>query len=225
MMTHAAGNVFGLFKEKTENYRGVTGGQLVSQENYAKDPRKGYLGSSQWLIANALKPNDLLGIANARPDLFGNALHQFLATASQHLATMTFVGENLPSRENQMTLSNRKDRFGFPLAHITHEFSSDDLKCFEAGMQQGKAIMKAAGSYETWSNGPVSMHDLGGTIMGKDPATSVVNSYGQTHEVSNLFVAGPGIFATSGAVNPTFTIHAVTLRATDYVLAHWSSLS
>jgi choline dehydrogenase-like flavoprotein len=225
MMTHAAGNVFGLFKEKTENYRGVTGGQLVSQENYAKDPRKGYLGSSQWLIANALKPNDLLGIANARPDLFGNALHQFLATASQHLATMTFVGENLPSRENQMTLSKRKDRFGFPLAHITHEFSSDDLKCFEAGMQQGKAIMKAAGSYETWSNGPVSMHDLGGTIMGKDPATSVVNSYGQTHEASNLFVAGPGIFPTSGAVNPTFTIHAVTLRAADYVLAHWSSLS
>ena len=225
MMTHAAGNVFGLFKEKTENYRGVSGGQLVSQENYAKDPRQGYLGSSQWLIANALKPNDLLGIANARPDLFGNALHQFLATASQHLATMTFVGENLPSRENQLTLSNRKDRSGFPLAHITHEFSSDDLKCFEAGMQQGKAIMKAAGAYETWSNGPVSMHDLGGTIMGKDAATSVVNSYGQTHEVSNLFVAGPGIFATSGAVNPTFTIHAVTLRATDYVLAHWSSLS
>jgi choline dehydrogenase-like flavoprotein len=100
-----------------------------------------------------------------------------------------------------------------------------DLKCFEAGMQQGKAIMKAAGSYETWSNGPVSMHDMGGTIMGKDAATSVVNSYGQTHEVSNLFVAGPGIFATGGAVNPTFTIHAVTLRAADYVLARWSSLS
>jgi choline dehydrogenase-like flavoprotein len=157
--------------------------------------------------------------------LFGNALHQFLAMASQHLATMTFVGENLPSRENQMTLSNRKDRFGFPLAHITHEFSSDDLKCFEAGMRRGEAIMKAAGSYETWSNGPVSMHDMGGTIMGKDAATSVVNSYGQTHEVSNLFVAGPGIFATSGAVNPTFTIHTVSLRAADYVLAHWSSLS
>jgi choline dehydrogenase-like flavoprotein len=157
--------------------------------------------------------------------LFGDALHQFLATASQHLATMTFVGENLPSRENQLTLSNQRDRSGFPLAHITHEFSSDDMKCFEAGMQQGKAIMKAAGAYEAWSNGPVSMHSLGGTLMGKDAAASVVNSYGQTHEVSNLFVAGPGIFPTSGAVNPTFTIHAVTLRAADYLLAHWSSLS
>jgi choline dehydrogenase-like flavoprotein len=225
MMTHIAGNAFGLFKERTENYLGVTGGQLVSQENYAKDPRKGYLGSSQWLIANALKPNDLLGIANARPDLFGGALHKFLAAASQHLATMTFVGENLPSRGNQLTLSSEKDRFGFPLAHITHEFSSDDLKCFEAGMRQGKAIMKAAGAYEAWSSGSVSMHALGGTIMGKDAASSVVNSYGQTHEVDNLFVAGPGIFPTSGAVNPTFTIHAAALRAADYMLAKWSSLT
>ena len=225
MMTHIAGNAFGLFSEPTENYRGVTGGQLVCQENYAKDPRKGYLGSSQWLIANALKPNDLLGIGNARPELFGDALHKFLATASQHLATMTFVGENQPKAENQMVPSRDKDSFGFPLAHITHQFSADDLKCFETGMQQGKEIMKAAGAYEAWSNGPVSMHDLGGTVMGSDAATSVVNSYGQSHDVNNLFVAGPGLFPTSGAVNPPFTIHAVTLRAADYIHEHWSSLT
>jgi choline dehydrogenase-like flavoprotein len=111
------------------------------------------------------------------------------------------------------------------LAHITHQFSADDLKCFETGMQQGKDIMKAARAYEAWSSGPVSMHDLGGTVMGGDAATSVVNSYGQTHDVSNLFVAGPGIFPTSGAVNPTFTIHAVTLRAADYIQEHWSSFT
>jgi hypothetical protein len=32
----------------------------------------------------------------------------------------------------------------------------------------------------------------------------VVNSFGQTHEIPNLYVAGPGIFATSGASNPTY---------------------
>jgi choline dehydrogenase-like flavoprotein len=225
MMTHISGNAFGLFKEPTENYLGVTGGQLVSQENYAKDPRKGYLGSSQWLIANALKPNDLLGIGNARPDLFGDALHKFLTTASQHLATMTFIGENLPKPENQLVLSRRKDKFGFPLAHITHEFSSDDLKCFETGMEQGQAILKAARAYEAWSNGPVSMHDLGGTIMGRDAASSVVSSYGQAHDVNNLFIVGAGTFPTSGAVNPTFTIHAVALRTADYILTQWSNLT
>ncbi len=225
MMTHIAGNAFGLFNEPTENYRGVTGGQLVCQQNYAKDRRKGYLASSQWLIANALKPNDLLGIGNSRPDLFGDALHKFLETASQHLATMTFVGENRSLPENRLVLSTNKDAFGFPLARVTHRFADDDLQCFTAGMAQGKAVMKAAGAYEAWSNGPVSMHDLGGTVMGSSPATSVVNSYGQTHDVTNLFMAGPGIFPTSGAVNPTFSIHAVTLRAADYILEHWSSLT
>lgn len=225
MMTHIAGNAFGLFNEPTENYRGVTGGQLVCQQNYPKDRRKGFLASSQWLIANALKPNDLLGIGNSRPDLFGDALHKFLETASQHLATMTFVGENRSLPENRLVLSSNKDAFGFPLARVTHRFADDDLQCFKTGMEQGKAIMKAAGAYEAWSNGPVSMHDLGGTVMGTKPSNSVVNSYGQTHDLINLFVAGPGIFPTSGAVNPTFSIHAVTLRAADYILEHWSSLT
>ena len=71
---------------------GVTGGQLVSQEDSAKDLGKRYLGSFQWLIANALKPNDLLGIANTRPAFFGARLHRVLQTACQHLATMPCVG-------------------------------------------------------------------------------------------------------------------------------------
>jgi choline dehydrogenase-like flavoprotein len=45
---------------------------------------------------------------------------------------------------------------------------------------------------------------MGGTIMGTDAGNSVVNSYGQTHEIPNLYVAGPGIFATNGASNPTY---------------------
>jgi choline dehydrogenase-like flavoprotein len=65
------------------------------------------------------------------------------------------------------------------------------------------------------------MHAMGGAIMGSDPDTSVTNSYGQTHEVANLFVAGPSLFPTSGAVNPNFTINAVTLRTAKYILKHW----
>ena len=40
--------------------------QLMAQDGYAKNPDKGYVASSSWLIGNALKPNDLLGIANSR---------------------------------------------------------------------------------------------------------------------------------------------------------------
>lgn len=225
MMAHAAANVYGLFKEETQNYLGVTGGQLLSQENYAKDPQTGYVASSQWLIGNALKPNDLLGISNTRPDLFGEPLHEFLRTASHHLATMTFVGEGLPDAGNRLVLSEKKDRFGVPLAKVHHQFGPDSVRCWEAGMKQGKAIFQAARAYEVWASGRVQMHTLGGAIMGRSAKSSVANSYGQTHDVANLFLAGSSLFPTCGAVNPTFTIHALALRSTQHVLSHWSSLS
>ncbi len=46
-------------------------------------------------------------------------------------------------------------------------------------------------------------------------AIPVTNSYGQTHEIPNLWVAGPGLFPTEGASNPTYTIFAVTQRGAE----------
>jgi len=226
MMTHSSANIFGFFRDETENYRGTVGGQLLSQEEYTKDPRRGYVNSTQWLIGNALKPNDLLGIAGSRPDLFGNELHRFMQTAAKHLATMTFVGENLPDITNELVLDRDKhDRFGFPLARATHKYSQADIACYEAGIKQGQAIFKAAGAHDVWASNRVRMHAMGGVIMGNDRKTSVTNSYGQTHDIPNLFVAGPSLFPTSAAVNPCFTIHAVTLRAAKHLVENWSSFS
>jgi choline dehydrogenase-like flavoprotein len=225
MMAHSTANVFGLFKEETENYMGMTGGQLLSQESYAKDPGKGYVASSQWLIGNALKPNDLLGIADTRADLFGEPLHAFLRTAARHLATMAFVGEGMPQAENRLILSDKKDRHGFPLARVVHGFGEDSLRCWEAGMEQGKAIMEAAGAYEVWAGRRAQMHTLGGTIMGDSPQSSVTNSFGQAHDVANLFIAGTGLFPTTGAVNPTFTLSALALRSAQHILRNWPKFS
>ena len=225
LMTHTAANVYGLFHEETENYRGTTGGQLLCQEEYLKDSRRGYVNSAQWLIANALKPNDLLGLANVRTELFGAELERFLKTAAHHLATMTFVGEDLPKPENRLVLTSQKDRFGLPIARLNHSFGPEDISCFEAGIKQGEEVFRAAGSYEVWAGPRVRMHAMGGAIMGREPQNSVTNSYGQTHDIANLFVAGNSLFPTSAAVNPIFTLHAVTLRAAEYVLENWSALT
>jgi len=222
---HLSTNVFGLFSEETQNYLGVTGGQLLSQERYSKDPANGYLGSSQFVIGNALKPTDLLGIAGGRPEIFGDDLHSFLRTASRHLATMTVFGENLPARQNEVVLSQRRDAYGLRLARVVHSYGGDDLACFDAAVAQGRQIFQAAGAYEVWDAGRHNAHMLGGTIMGASPDSSVTNGYGQTHDIANLFVAGPGLFPTSGAVNPTFTIYALALRTAEHLLGQWSSLT
>jgi len=137
---------------------------------------------------------------------------------------MTVFGENLPVPENAVVLSDKKDPYGMPLAKVVHTYGPDDLACFDAAVDQGRAIFQAAGASEVWDAGRHNAHMLGGTIMGRSPTASVTNSYGQTHDVPNLFISGSGLFPTCGAVNPTFTIYALALRAAEYVLAHWSSL-
>ena len=225
--SHFAFNVYGMFKEQTQNYLGVTGGDMIAQDGYPKDKheQRGHLGSYTWEIGNAMKPNDLLGVAASRPDLFGNPLHDFLKRATQHLATMSIVGENLPLPSSRITLAQAKDRFGIPRAQFNHDLAPDDLKTFQAARDEGEAVFKAAGSTETWIGQRAHQHFMGGTIMGTDPATSVTNGFGQTHDVTNLFVAGPGLFPTSGAVNPTFTIHALATRTARYLSEQWASIA
>ena len=53
--------------------------------------------------------------------------------------------------------------------------------------------------------------------MGEDPARSVVNSFGQAHDVDNLFIADGSIFVTSGSANPTCTITALALRVGRHI--------
>ena len=66
---------------------------------------------------------------------------------------------------------------------------------------------------------------MGGTIMGTGAGNSVVNSYGQTHEVPNLYIAGPGIFPTAGASNPTYTIFSLSQRGAEHLAATWRTVA
>ena len=226
VMSHVGGQVFGLFKEETEPYRGRAGGELWSQAPYASDERaNGYVGGYQWLGATAMKPNDLLGLGMTRPDLFGAKLDAFLRTASHHLVATTALGHDLPDAANRVTLSDRRDAHGLPLPQVTHALGPNQTKLREAALAQGRAIMAAAGAYEVWTNPQADQHIMGGAIMGTDPTASVTNGYGQTHDVPNLVVLGSSLFPTGGAVNPTFTIHALTLRTAEHLLQHWGEVA
>ncbi len=227
IMTHPAGLIYGLFDEKTECYMGAFGGQLVSQDGYAKATHEeaGAFGSYQWMIAQAVKPNDLLGIATTRADLFGSDLHAFMKSAAHGFAGMTAVVEDFPVAENRLTLSDRTDDNGVPLAHVTHTTHPESKALWTAVLEEGKRIFTAAGAKETWTGPQGSMHTMGGTIMGDDSQSSVTNGFGQTHDVPNLLVAGPGLFPTSAGVNPTFTVQALALRSAAHLLENWGSIA
>ena len=121
-----------------------------------------------------------------------------------------------------------KDEYGLPMARLIHTFDDDAVALWNANFEQGLKIAKATDAKEFWSGkGPAmpSSHLHGGAIMGTDASNSVTNSYGQTHEVGNLFMAGPCIFPTEGASNPTYTIFATALRGAEHLAEQWGSIA
>jgi choline dehydrogenase-like flavoprotein len=114
-----------------------------------------------------------------------------------------------------------------PLGRIIHNYDDNDAALWNANFEEGLKIAHATDAKEVWQ-GRGSMpciHLMGGTIMGTGAANSVVNSYGQTHEVGNLFVAGPGIFPTAGASNPTYTIFALSMRGAGHLATTWGTVA
>ncbi len=226
LMSHTAGLIYGLFDEETQCYLGAAGGQLLNQDHYdQKDKRAKGFGSFQWMIAQATKPNDLLGFAGSNTALFGDALTNFMKKAAHGFATMTACVEDLPVKENHVRLSENTDNHGLPLAHTHHNSHPDSKALWHASLEDGKSVFKAAGAAEIWTGPEGAMHIMGGTVMGKDAKRSVTDSYGKCHEIDNLFIAGSGLFPTSGGVNPTFTVHALSLRAADFIKENWSNLT
>ncbi|MEZ5501019.1 MAG: GMC family oxidoreductase [Steroidobacteraceae bacterium] len=223
IMTHAAGLVYGLFDEDSKCYMGAFGGQLLNQDGYDKKRHadKAALGSYQWMIAQAVKPNDLLGISTTRPDLTGRALDEFMHKAARGFASMTAVIEDIAQPGNRVSLGDARDSRGVPLARVHHDADPRSRKLWEAVLDEGKRVFEAAGAREVWTGPHGGMHIMGGTPMGHSPEMSVTNVYGQLHDMPNVVIAGPGLFPSSGGVNPTFTVHALASRSAAHILANW----
>ena len=217
---HNVVGVYGMFDEETENHLGVSAGSLISQDGYRKNSHPGgAFGSYQWGIAPSLKPNDLLGIAVSRPELWGRSLQQFLVRASRNLASMSALCETLPTQTNRIETTTTADAFGVPLARIIRDPEPAGAKLAEAVTQEGLAILRSAGATDCWSGRIATSHPLGGTIMGRSIKDSVADDYGRVHGVPGLFIAGGALFPTAGGGSPTFTILALADRAAAVLLS------
>ncbi len=114
--------------------------------------------------------------------------------AARGITRITMFGEDQPQAENRIELASDKDEFGMPLARLIHSFDDDAIALWNANFDQGMKIAKATNAKEAWpGKGPVvpTSHLHGGAIMGTGPENSVTNSFGQTHEIPNLCMAGP----------------------------------
>jgi choline dehydrogenase-like flavoprotein len=220
---HLLANGHALFAEPTDCHLGVSAGSAISLDDYGKrrsdSPTGSPTGSIAWGIAPAMKPNDLLGLANTRADLHGAALHAFLARAARHLGTVNGIVESIPDPANRIELGSARDAHGMPTARIVHRVPTDARRLWELANSRARALLAAAGAQEAWTLlMPAYAHLSGGTVMGRDPATSVTDHSGRLHDAPDLFVAGAGLFPSIGALSPTFTVLALADRTARTLL-------
>ena len=134
-----------------------------------------------------------------------------------------FLGEILPWEDNRVELAAEKDQHGLPVARVTFNLHDNDKKLIEFGKNKVMEIMAAAGAKQVVQESRFA-HLVGGARMGSDPSTSVVDKFGRTDDIPNLFVCDGSILPTQGSANPGLTIQALAARTADYLIRHGDTI-
>ena len=103
---------------------------------------------------------------------------------------------------------------------INYKLSNNSKKMLTHGMQKCRQLFEVAGAKNIISFGPVrntGWHLVGTAKMGKSKKNSVVNKYGQCHDIKNLFIVDSSIFPSSSGVNIASTVQAVSLMISDHI--------
>jgi choline dehydrogenase-like flavoprotein len=130
--------------------------------------------------------------------------------------------EMLPDRDNRVALdSSTTDEFGNPVPDVSFSVGSYARETAEEALSVERRILETAGGEVVRQTDPTSpnflSHHMGTTRMGSDPAESVVDPQLRTHDLANLWLVSSSVFPTGGSANPTLTIAALALRASDHI--------
>jgi gluconate 2-dehydrogenase alpha chain len=122
-----------------------------------------------------------------------------------------------------------KDPLGDPVIRVTTMTRENERRAAMYAQDKMEQWFKAAGAIMVTKgnpNGPnLSTHTYGGTRMGDNPDTNVVDKWGFSHEAKNLGMLGGSVFGTSGARNPTLTIQALAWRTAEHLAKNWKSIT
>ncbi|MXR40342.1 FAD-dependent oxidoreductase [Halobaculum sp. WSA2] len=155
-------------------------------------------------------------------DSFGDELLEEIRDGYGTHVAMGALVEQLPRKENRIRLDpSRTDDHGNPVPDVVWGFDETTRRTIERANEIQRAVLEELGADIGWTVGPENTgpayHHMGTTRMGTDPDESVVDPQLRTHDLSNLTLAGSSVFVTGGAMNPTLTIAALSLKAADHL--------
>ncbi len=139
-------------------------------------------------------------------------------------AYMYMQGETIPKETNHVRLStDQKDQWGIPLLVTSVGYDENDEKMIKDFLEQGQAMLEAAGAVNIRTNDShqapgLDIHEMGGARMGRDPKTSILNYYNQIHACKNVFVTDGACMTSTGNQSPSILYMALTARAANHAV-------
>jgi len=220
LMAQAGNVVLGRFDEPVRMYKAPPA-HALTEEFYETNPKNDF---ARGFAIQTVGP---LPIAFARQmaaakKAWGWGLRREMMDYNQW-ATFGLLGEILPWADNRVTLAEETDRFGLPVAHVVFNLHDNDKKLIHAAKEKTMEVMFAAGATEVVQEARYA-HLVGAARMGADPRSSVVDKFGRTHDIANLFVCDGSILPSQGSANPGLTIQALAARIADYLISQGSTI-
>jgi choline dehydrogenase-like flavoprotein len=228
LMFHPYAQVYGYVDQLTDSNRAPPT-CLWSKEFYDTDLSRGFVRGYGIQFGRGVGPVFEAVMSESKGILpWGADHHRVFRKLNGHRLAASAICEDLPEEHNRVTLDPvLKDSHGIPAPRVDYTISENSRKMLEHGVARGKEILAAAGASNICLNVPIpygGWHLLGTARMGTDPDRSVVNEWGRSHDVKNLFIVDGSVFVTSGGVNPTSTIQAIALYVADQMKQRLANL-
>ncbi|MDB5275869.1 MAG: Fructose dehydrogenase large subunit [Ferruginibacter sp.] len=140
-------------------------------------------------------------------------------------------GETLPYHENKITLDKtKKDKWGLNVLAMDIEYKENEKKMRIDMQKDAEEMLTIAGVKNVTSymgDGTLGrgIHEMGSARMGRDPKTSVLNSFNQVWDAPNVFVTDGSFMTSAACQNPSLTYMAFTARAADHAVSELKKMN
>lgn len=224
LMAQAGNVVLGRFEQLVRMYKAPPA-HALTEEFYETDPKRDFArGFAIQTVAPLPMAFGKQMVAAKRA--WGWGLRREMMDYN-HWATLGVLGEILPWPDNRVTLAAgpnpERDQFGLPVAKVSFNLHDNDKKLIKFGKEKVMDVMRAAGAVEVIQEARYA-HLVGACRAGADPRTSVVDGFGRTWDIPNLFVCDGSIMPTQGSANPGLTIMAFAARTADYLISQGDAI-
>lgn len=223
LMMHPFTRVVGFFEEAFASWQGQWGQSIQSMEFYETDPSRDHVRGAKWNLVPTGGPLGAATFPWPGESRWGPELHRHVGEWLGHSTIWGITADDLPDEDNRVTLADGlADGDGLPAPRVRYRVSENSRRILAFNVDRARESLLAAGARRVVSlplMGAFGWHLLGTARMGDDPERSVVDAWGRTHDVPNLYVVDGSTFVTGAAVNPTSTIVALALRNAEGLLA------